>query len=101
MVYASQICKVHIQDFPATPVINFNVCVSPPPQESPIVAISLTDSPGYLVSSKNTCLLQAGKAKPLNDAAAVALLKSGGWGGSLGVCFAVGVRVCVRQCAGK
>lgn len=77
------------------------MCVSPPPQESPIVAISLTDSPGYLVSSKNTCLLQAGKAKPLNDAAAVALLKSGGWGGSLGVCFAVGVRVCVRQCAGK
>lgn len=78
------------------------MCVCPPPpQESPIVAISLTDSPGYLVSSKNTCLLQAGKAKPLNDAAAVALLKSGGWGGSLGVCFAVGVRVCVRQCAGK
>lgn len=77
------------------------MCVCVPPQESPIVAISLTDSPGYLVSSKNTCLLQAGKAKPLNDAAAVALLKSGGWGGSLGVCFAVGVRVCVRQCAGK
>lgn len=33
-------------------------------QESPIVAISLTDYPGYIVSSKNTCLLQAGKAKP-------------------------------------
>lgn len=76
---------------------NFNV----PPQESPIVAISLTDYPGYLVSSKNTCLLQAGKAKPLNDAAAVALLKSGDWGGSLRACFTVGVRMCVRQCAGK
>lgn len=45
------------------------------------MAISLTDYPGYVVSWKNTCLLQAGKAKPLNDAAAVALLKSGdeGW----------------------
>lgn len=34
-----------------------------------------------MVSSKNTCLLQGGKAKPLSDAAALALLKSGdrGW----------------------
>lgn len=32
--------------------------------KGPIVAISLTDYSGDSVSSKNTCLLQAGKAKP-------------------------------------
>lgn len=92
IVYASQTYKTHSHICLATPLILMFFL----PKGSPIVGISLTDHPGYSVSWKSTCWLQAGKAKPLNDSAAVALLKSGARER-----FTSSVWVHVRQHTGK